>query len=90
MKLYAGNLAATTTEEELRNAFTPHGTVDSCHLATDKQSGTPKGFGYVVMGKDEEAKAAITALNGTDLGGNTIKVNESTPKPQATAGAAKA
>lgn len=88
MKLYAGNLAATTTEQELRNAFTPHGTVDNCHLAKDKESGTPKGFGYVVMGKDEEAKAAITALNGTKLGGNTIKVNESTPKEQAGAVAA--
>jgi RNA recognition motif-containing protein len=88
MKLYAGNLATTTTESDLRAAFAPHGTVDNCHLATDKESGKTKGFGYVEMRKDEEAQAAITALNGSELAGNTIRVNESTPKAQASAVAA--
>jgi RNA recognition motif-containing protein len=86
MKIYAGNLARTTTEDQLRTAFAAHGTVDSCRLATDRDTNEPKGFGFIEMNKDDEANAAIAALHGTDLDGNTIKVNVSTPKPQ-TAGA---
>ena len=80
MKLYAGNLASTTTETNLREAFAAHGNVDSCHLAMDKSSGLSKGFGFVEMNKAEEAGAAITALHESDLGGNKIKVNESNQK----------
>jgi cold-inducible RNA-binding protein len=80
MKIYAGNLATTTTETELRDAFAAHGAVESSHLATDKVSGRPKGFGFVEMGDDIEAKAAIAALDGSQLGGNAIKVNESKPR----------
>lgn len=83
MKIYAGNLAAATTETELNGAFSAHGAVESCRMATDKVTGARKGFGFVEMLNDTEANAAITALNGSDLGGNTIKVNESHPKPDA-------
>jgi RNA recognition motif-containing protein len=83
MKIYAGNLAAATTETELNGAFAAHGTVATCRMATDKVTGARKGFGFVEMVNDKEANAAITALNGSDLGGNTIKVNESRPKPDA-------
>jgi cold-inducible RNA-binding protein len=82
MKIYAGNLAATTTETMLRDAFAAHGTVESCHLATDRDTGAFKGFGFLEMKNDTEAAAAIAALNGSDLGGKSIRVNESQPKPQ--------
>ncbi len=83
MKIYAGNLATTTTETELNGAFSAHGTVETCRLATDKVTGERKGFGFVEMLDAKEAGAAISALNGSELGGNTIKVNESHPKPAA-------
>jgi RNA recognition motif-containing protein len=80
MKIYAGNLATTTTETELRDAFAAHGTVGRCHLATDKETGAPKGFGFVEISDDTEANKAITALDGSQLGGNAIKVNEAKQK----------
>jgi RNA recognition motif-containing protein len=79
MKIYAGNLPHATTETELKAAFAAHGTVDSCHLITDRDTGAPRGFGFIEM-KDAEASAAIAALNGSDMGGRTIKVNEAKPK----------
>jgi RNA recognition motif-containing protein len=82
MKIYAGNLAATTTDADLNTAFAAYGTVDSCKLALDRDSGQPKGFGFVEMGNDTEAQAAIDGLNGTQLGGNAIRVNVSVPKTQ--------
>jgi len=82
MKIYVGNLAATTTDTELRAAFAIHGAVESARLATDKETGQPKGFGFLEMLSDDEANKAISALNGTLLGGNPIKVNEAKPKPQ--------
>lgn len=87
MKIYAGNLAPATTDDELKTAFAAHGTVESARLATDKESGKPKGFGFIEMGVDAEAQAAIAALDGSQLGGNTIKVNESKPRPEAAGGA---
>lgn len=82
MKIYVGNIAHSTSEDELRAAFTPHGGVDSCRLATDKMSGKSKGFGFIEMNNDNEAKAAIGALDGTQLDGRTLKVNVSIPKTQ--------
>lgn len=82
MKIYAGNLAETTTDTELTTAFAAHGTVERSRIVTDKDSGKPKGFGFVEMLNDTEANAAITALNGTQLGGNEIKVNEAKPRPE--------
>lgn len=90
MKIYAGNLAPETTEDQLREAFAAHGTVGVTRLATDKESGQPKGFGFVEMANDTEAAQAITALDGSQLGGKAIKVNEAKPKPEAAAaGSAK-
>ncbi len=79
MNIYCGNLSYSTTESELREAFMAHGAVDSCRIITDKMTGKSKGFGFIEM-SDDAAKAAIGALNGTSLGGNTLKVNESLPK----------
>jgi len=80
MKLYVGNLSYDTTENELRELFAPHGTVESVNLITDNATGRSKGFGFVAFPNDEEAKAAIAALNGKDLRGRTITVNEARPK----------
>jgi RNA recognition motif-containing protein len=85
MKIYVGNLAATTTDVQLGEAFAPHGTVDSSRLAKDKESGELRGFGFIEMGVEAEASAAIAALNGTDLGGNAIRVSEA-KKKEAVAG----
>ena len=82
MKIYAGNLAEATTDTELTTAFEAHGKVERSRIVTDKDSGKPKGFGFVEMLDDTEANAAITALNGTQLGGNEIKVNEAKPRPE--------
>ena len=82
MKIYAGNLAEATTDTELTTAFAVHGKVERSRIVTDKDSGKPKGFGFVEMLDDTEANAAITALNGTQLGGNEIKVNEAKPRPE--------
>jgi RNA recognition motif-containing protein len=74
-KLYVGNLPFTATEEEVRQLFEKHGTVHSVALITDRDTGRPRGFGFVEM-DDQEAQAAITALDGTDLGGRDLRVNE--------------
>ncbi|MGR9012155.1 MAG: RNA recognition motif domain-containing protein [Gammaproteobacteria bacterium] len=77
MKLLIRNLARTTTEEELRAMFSAHGTVQSCSLVMDKETGNSKGFGFVEMPKQGEAKAAINILNGQDVAGNKIRVKKS-------------
>ena len=82
MKIYAGNLAEATTDTDLTTAFAAHGKVERARIVTDKDSGKPKGFGFVEMLNDTEANAAITGLNGTQLGGNEIKVNEAKPRPE--------
>ncbi len=74
-KLYVGNLTYDTTESTIEALFAPHGSVTSVALITDRDSGRPKGFGFVEMGSDEEAQAAKSALDGTDLGGRAIKVD---------------
>ena len=72
-KLYVGNLPFTATEEDLRNAFSPFGEVTSVSIITDRETGRPRGFAFVEM---ENADAAIAELNGKDLGGRTLTVNE--------------
>jgi RNA recognition motif-containing protein len=74
-KLYVGNLSYGTTEEALRVAFEAHGTVASVNLITDRDSGRPKGFGFVEMGSPEEAQKAKDALDGTEMDGRTLKVD---------------
>lgn len=79
-KLYVGNLAYSTTEDELREKFSQYGEVDSVNVIMDRDTGRSKGFGFVEMGSEDAAKAAIDSLNGTELDGRTIKVSESKPQ----------
>ena len=81
-KLYVGNLSFKTTEDELRAAFGQFGTVTDLYVAMDKMTGRPRGFAFVTMGTPEEAKAAIEKLNGVDLGGRALTVNEARPKEE--------
>ena len=78
-KLYVGGLSYNTTEEELKNAFAAMGTVESAAIIMDRMSGRSKGFGFVEMSTEEEAQAAIEKLNGTELDGRTLTVNEARP-----------
>ncbi|MBN2082097.1 RNA-binding protein [bacterium] len=82
MNIYVGNLSYQLTEDELRAAFEAHGAVDAARIITDKYSGHSKGFGFVEMPNDSEAQAAINALNGTELSGRELKVNEARPREQ--------
>ena len=76
MKLLIRNLARTTTEEELRAMFEVHGVVQSCNLVIDKETGSSKGFGFVEMPKQGEAKVAVNTLNGKNVAGNKIRVKK--------------
>ena len=81
-KLYVGNLTYATTDEDLRQLFEQHGEVASADVIIDRATGRSKGFGFVEMGSDDEAQAAISALNGQDMGGRSLTVNEAKPRPQ--------
>jgi RNA recognition motif-containing protein len=78
--LYVGNLPHSTTESELRSLFEAHGQVDKVSMVTDRETGRSRGFAFVEMTDSGEAEKAIAALNGTDLGGRTLKINEAKPK----------
>jgi len=80
MKLLIRNLARTTTEKELLALFEPFGTVQSCVLVMDKETGLSKGFGFVEMPKQGDGKAAMKSLNGKDIAGNKIRVKKSDSK----------
>ncbi|WP_295881575.1 RNA-binding protein [uncultured Thiohalocapsa sp.] len=80
MNIYVGNLPYSVTDSDLRETFTQYGSVDQVNLITDKFSGESKGFGFVEMGNNAEADAAIKALNGTDYKGRNITVNQAKPK----------
>jgi RNA recognition motif-containing protein len=82
MNIYVGNLADAVTEDELRQAFEAHGQVSSARIITDKFSGQSRGFGFVEMSNDAEAQAAISALNGSEMNGKTLNVNEARPRPE--------
>ncbi|MGQ0810630.1 MAG: RNA recognition motif domain-containing protein [Nitrospiraceae bacterium] len=79
-KLYVGSLPYSTTEQQLAEMFAQHGTVQSAKVITDRYTGQSRGFGFVEMASNEEAQKAITALNGTDMGGRTLVVNEARPQ----------
>ncbi len=80
-KIYVGNLPFTATEAEVRTLFSEHGTVESVSLPTDRETGRPRGFGFVEMSQADSARA-IQNLNGKDLGGRPLRVNEAQDKPR--------
>jgi len=82
MNIYVGNIAYSTTEDDLREMFGAHGEVSSARVITDRDSGRSKGFGFVEMSDSESAQAAIDALNGKDLDGRTLTVNEARPREE--------
>lgn len=78
-KIYVGNLPFTATEEEVKKLFAEHGEIQSVSLVTDRETGRPRGFGFVEMSA-EGAAAAIKALDGTEMGGRNLRVNEAQPR----------
>ena len=82
MNIYAGNLSWNLKDQDLQNLFATHGEVSSAKIVTDKFTGRSKGFGFVEMPNDDQAQAAIAALNGTEVDGRNIVVNESRPKQE--------
>ena len=80
-RLYVGNLNFATTEDEIKAAFEPHGEIDSVYLVQDRDTGRSRGFAFVEMVDADQAEQAIAALNGTDLSGRDLVVNEARPKP---------
>jgi RNA recognition motif-containing protein len=81
-KLYVGNLSYNTYEASLRDLFQAYGQVTSVKIITDRDSGNSKGFGFVEMGTDDEARAAIAGMNGYEVDGRQLKVNEAMDKPR--------
>jgi len=81
-KLYVGNLSYTVTGSDLEQLFAPHGAVQSAEIIADRETGRSKGFGFVQMGSDDEAKVAIGALNGKEVGGRALTVNEAKPRAE--------
>lgn len=79
-KIYVGNLPFTATESELRSLFEPHGDIASVSLITDRETGRPRGFAFVEMEEASGAANAIRALDGSDMGGRNLKVNEAQDK----------
>src|SRR5688572_25610753 len=80
-KIYVGNLPFSATEDQVRALFSAHGTVESVSLPTDRETGRPRGFGFVEMSQ-ADASRAIQAVNGQDLGGRALRVNEAQDKPR--------
>ncbi|HAI14329.1 MAG TPA: RNA-binding protein [Phycisphaerales bacterium] len=80
MKIYVGNIPFSTTEDSLSAEFGAFGEVEDVALITDRETGRPRGFAFVTMANDEEARKAIESLNGTEVGGRTITVNEARPR----------
>jgi cold-inducible RNA-binding protein len=80
--IYVGNMSFDTTEDTLRSLFAEHGTVSRVNLVTDRETSRPRGFGFVEMDDSAQGQAAIAALNGKDVDGRTLTVNEAKPKEQ--------
>lgn len=81
-KLFVGNLSFNTTENDLQDAFAPHGTVTEANLITDRETGRARGFGFVTMSTDEEANKAVEAMNGASLDGRSLTVNIARPREE--------
>jgi RNA recognition motif-containing protein len=81
-KLYVGNLPYTVRDSDLQDLFAAHGTVDSAQVIMDRDTGRSKGFGFVEMSNDQEAQAAISALNGREVSGRNLTVNEARPREE--------
>jgi len=84
-KIYVGNLPFTATDADIRTLFSQHGTVESVSLPTDRETGRPRGFGFVEMSQADAARA-IQSLNGQDMGGRPLRVNEAQDKPRSGGG----
>ena len=82
MNIYVGNLPYRLSEDDLQAAFENYGEVSSARIIFDRETNRSKGFGFVEMPDDEQAKAAIEALNGSEIGGRPLNVNEARPRPQ--------
>ena len=80
MKLYVGNLSYSTTQDTLQAEFSPHGQVEEVAIITDRETGRPRGFAFVTMSNEDEGRTAIETLNGREVDGRTITVNEARPK----------
>src|SRR5262245_39383184 len=80
VNIFVGNLAFTTTDEELRQLFEPYGTIETVRIMTDRETGRSRGFGFVEMPDNRAAQSAIDALNGTSLAGRALTVNEARPR----------
>ena len=85
-KLFVGNLSFNTTENDLQDAFAEHGNVEEVKLMTDRDTGRPRGFGFVTMSTAEEAQAAMNALNGRQLDGRALTVNMAKPREERSGG----
>ena len=85
-KLFVGNLSFNTTEGDLNAAFGAHGTVTETNLMMDRETGRPRGFGFITMSSAEEAQNAISALNGKDMDGRALTVNVAKPREERTGG----
>jgi RNA recognition motif-containing protein len=84
--IFVGNLSFNTNEDELRQLFESYGQVDRVSIMTDRDTGRSRGFGFVEMASNEDGEKAITALNGSQVGGRTINVNEARPKTERSGG----
>ena len=79
-KIFVGNIPHSTTEAELRTLFEPHGAIEQVSIVTERETGRSRGFAFVEMTDNGEAEKAIAALNGTELGGRALNINEARPK----------
>ena len=84
--IFVGNLSFNTNEDELRQIFEPYGQVDRVSIMTDRDTGRSRGFGFVEMASNEDGEKAIAGLNGSQVGGRTINVNEARPKTERSGG----
>lgn len=86
MNIFVGNLSFSTAEDDLRNLFEPFGAVKTAKVINDRETGRSRGFGFVEMGSNEEGQAAIDGLNGREINGRALKVNEARPREERRSG----